>query len=134
MIQWIALAVAADAETKASEAKKRAIEARNASNEAAGDLFVVVQPFKLETVSSAKKSANFLKKLFSSNKEVLSKKPYAKWSFRRSDIRGMTQNFDDDSNPYVKIETSPGYVDFFIPGTVEEISEILNGINRGRTK
>lgn len=130
MIGWIALIMAADAESKAGSANNKARAAKNKINEIAGDPFVIVQPFELEEVSSAPKNASFWKHLFSCNKLVLEKKPFAKWSVRRSDIRDLSQRYDADGKPYVKVCTSSEYRNFRIPGTLERVTAVLNGTRK----
>lgn len=127
MIQWVALALAADAECTASTAKAQSNTALRRANEAGGDPFVVVQPFNFQEVSAASKTDGFWKTLFAGNKLILEKKSFAKWSLRRSDLRNLEQGYDGDNKPYVKVHTSPEYADFYVPGTVEQVSAALNG-------
>lgn len=133
MIQWIALALAADAESKAARAKSIADNAnRNSVHESA---LVIVRPVDL-VEKPVREAKGFWDGLFIETKEVLSDRPWATLSLKKSDILNMREYQDGDGKKFVRLAISE-YADvkrgnstmigLYVPGTVEEVSAILDG-------
>lgn len=141
MIQWIALAMAADAECKAGRANAKSKRALHESKRGLEDHMIIVRPVDLDEVP-AKETGSFWSQLIAGTKRVLSKEPWAVLSIRRSDIESLRGYEDDNGNPFVtltiskyanvtRILPSDGEVrvtELEVPGTIEKITKILNGV------
>jgi len=129
-LPWFALMTSMSAQATASQAEDAAKEALSKSG-GGGNQFFMVQPFELVGVYTG----SFWKDLFCT-KTKLDSKPWAKLSIKRSDIQNIKQCEDDVGNQYVFMAISEyAYVrkngniqiGLYVPGTVEEISRVLNG-------
>ena len=134
MIQWIALAVALDAENKANNIQD-AIGDLDRRSRVSGDSFLIVRPvdIEIEWVPDGKYFG-----IFPKTKEVwsLAKKPYGTFSIRRSDILNLRE-YEAGGVTYVWVgiheESADIYLDgrrqraLRIPGTIEQVTAVLNG-------
>jgi hypothetical protein len=139
MIQWIALAVAADANSKAGQARRAADEANATShqNQGFGSSLVILQPFDL-VKKPVREATGFWDSLFIPTKKVLSDEPMEKISIRKSDLLNFKEYKDDDGKPYVwigiseyaKISHPDGGLRIAarIPGTLEEVTAAIGGL------
>lgn len=136
MIQWIAMAVAVDANCRASRARDAANYAEHQTRKSGVDPMVTVNDFDFELVPN-KSARNLLQKLAVPYERVLCKSPARKFVVKRSDIEHLREYRDAGGNSYVGISISP-YANLWlnsetrlliarIPGTLEEVSAILNG-------
>lgn len=135
IIPWIALAVAVDAEGKASSADRRSKRTKRQVGKKPG--FVIVRPVHLVDIP-LKKEESFLKRLLAGIpfKQVLEDKPWAEFSLRVSDIESMKQRRDDDGKPFVRLrisaeaditdEEGDTLIGIYIPGTLQEVTEVVN--------
>lgn len=138
MIQWIALAMAADAESRASDAQETADAAMYKARSGPAQL-VTIHDFDLHTVLVDDSIKGFWKRLFAAKKEVLEKEPAFKVTIKTSDILNIKEAKDDDGATYVQLkisqyacvrksEFSSNIVNMlFVPGTLEEVTAILSG-------
>lgn len=136
MIQWIALAVAIDAEGKAANAQRTASEAAETAHNNGPAQMVILHDFGFDRVE-IRPNRTFWDKFFGTGlKNVIQKKPMKKFSVKRGDILNMEEFTDDDGTPYVKIKLSEyakikGYsedrilISVDIPGTLEEAAAVL---------
>lgn len=141
MIQWIALAVAVDANGKASRAGEAADQARHDAS--AGSQLVIVRPVEMVEVPSGQPTW----KLFGlfpivPQKKVLSKTPWATLSIKKSDIINLQEYQDEDGTKYCRLEISeyakvtkyvPGeghrtQIGLYVPGSIEEVAGAIGGI------
>lgn len=138
MIQWIALALAADAESSAGIANEKANEALHSSN--LDQTMIIVRPVDLIEVP-IRKSKGFWDGLGIPSKFILSKTQWVELSIRRGDVKSLIGRKDDDGNFYVKLGISKYasiyrklqdgdiqlQTELIIPGTLENVTSILNG-------
>lgn len=132
VLPWIALAVAIDSNTKASEANKRSKRTKR-SNLKQG--FFLVRPVHLEDVH-VRETKGFFDSLRTPTKRILAKKPWAELSLRVSDVENLKQLRDDDGNPFVLMRLSEDavvyddegdqYSGLYVPGTLSEVTNVLN--------
>lgn len=134
MIQWIALAVAVDANGKASDARNKADEANYKSG--SGSPLVIVRPVDLESVP-VREPNGFWDHLLLPYKKVLAKAPWATLSIKKSDILNLREYTDADGAKYVLVRISKyaqvyrgeGHVaGFYVPGTIEQVAGAIGGI------
>lgn len=132
ILPWISLAVAADANASAHDAKDKANEAN--SNSRTKPTMLIVRPVDLESVPT-RKPAGFWD-VFISSKNVLGQSPWATLGIKVSDVQNLREYKDDDGVPYVRIQISEyanvcidgdHVIGLKVPGTIEEISKIING-------
>lgn len=130
MIQWIALAVAVNANSKAGDALENS-EKQKRNN---GDPFIVVKPFGFSFIRDEMQKG-FFSSIFPSGRSVLDKEPFGSFSIRRSDIINLSEHKDDDNKTYVAIqlyEEADIVINdqleelIYIPGTLEEVTAVLN--------
>lgn len=131
MIQWIALAMAADAECKASRARDLA---ENADRNAAGPSpMVIIRPVDLVTTKRPGATGFFS---FLDLVEMISDHPWGTISIKRSDILNLSQYQDDLGKKYVFVRISEHAqvwrgdkhkIGLLVPGTIEEVTAILEG-------
>lgn len=133
MIEWISLALAVDAESKANEAVDTSNDSARRSR-VSGDTFLVVRP--VELLETWVKDGYRLG-IFPKQKRVLSlaKKPFGTYSIRRSDILGLEEH-DFGSDKYVKMKIREEadiwlndelQFEIRIPSTIEQVTKVLNG-------
>lgn len=136
MIQWIAMAVAVDASSKAQRAKDTADYAEHQLRKSSVDPIVTIQDFDSELVPN-RDAKNYWQKLLFARSRILYKSPARTFAVKRSDIENLQQYRDGNGNPYVCVSISR-YANLWlnsetrlliarIPGTLEEVSAILNG-------
>lgn len=135
MIQWIALAMAVDAEGKADGAKRAADEANDTAHKGLDSRMVIISDFDFSDVPSRERSF-FDKLLGLGMKRVINENPTCKFAIKRSDILNLREKFDDNGTAFVYITISkyakiPGSeegsvrVGSTIPGTLEEVAKVL---------
>lgn len=141
MIGFLALALAADAESKANNANRNAQEAGELAQRRAGldSAFIKVSDFNIVN-KPERESTGFFDSLTVGTKKVLADKPCNTYSVRRSDITRIEQRYDGDSKPYVNLYLAKYariplgndmvLTAFSVPGTVEEAMQILNGATK----
>lgn len=136
MIQWIALAVALDADGKASSAQRAAKRANDYANLPGSSTMVILRDFELVDVP-VRKSNGFWDGLFVPTKQVLGDKPHMEYSVPFHYIQNLKQQEDDDGNKFVRVSISEyaglknnggnTIIGAYIPGTLEEVSAVLSG-------
>lgn len=134
MIQWIALAMAADAESRAARANETANEAnRNAS--IGGSSLVIVRPVDLVKVPE-RVAKGFWDSLTVGQKKVLGTVPWATLSIKKSDILNLREFQDEDGAKYVRLQISEyanvyrgdsHIIGLYVPGTMESVAAVLDG-------
>lgn len=141
MIGLLALALAADAEVRSSNALDTARDAQDqaARNSSLDSAFVMVKDFDF-TNKPVRQTLGFWDNLTVERKDYLNEKPTATYSVRRSDISRVTQHEDGAGKPFVMLhlakyaqyrpDPSEGtlMVAYIVPGTIEEANKILNGV------
>lgn len=137
MIQWIALAVAVDANDKAGQARNAADKARH---DGSGSELVIVRPVDLIDVPSGEPTW----KLFglftmTPKKEVLDKEPWSTFSIKKNDILNIEEFVDDDNQKYCTLTISEYakirrsgiegvIIRIKIPGSIEEVAGAIGGL------
>lgn len=136
MIQWIALALAVDAENKAGEAREKAEEANH--NSRSSSVFVIVRPVNFIHVPTGEPKIKFLGIFpYTPTKKVLDKKPLGTFSIKRSDIENIEEGQDADGTKYCRLAISEyakleddeenTIIGLYVPGSIEEVTRILEG-------
>ena len=139
MIQWIALAVAVDANEKAKNAQGVAQEAEH--NSKSGSALVIVRPVDLvkDENDNPPAGTGFFGRLFYFRREILDKEPWGVLSIKKSDILNMQEYKDGLGQPYVSLRVSEyakikrdgldGYIiKLRVPGTIEQVAGAIGGM------
>ncbi len=139
MIQWIALAVAVDANDKAGQARATAEQAEH--NSKSGSSLVIVRPVDLVTDESdlPPNGAGFFGRMVHIRRKILDKEPWATLSIKKADIINLEEHKDGLDQPYVTLRVSeyakisrPGWENYIIklrvPGTIEQVAGAIGGV------
>lgn len=136
MIQWIALAVAVDANGKARSAQE---QAEQAYNNVSGSSLVIIRPVDIisDPNDKPKEGAGFFSRLLHLPRRVLSTTPWATLSLKKGDLLNFREFEDDAGSKYVRIEISQYARVFrgelhmtalYVPGSIEEVTSAIGGI------
>jgi hypothetical protein len=142
MIQWIALAVAVDANSKAGQARSTANKARHEDSDSS---MVIIRPVDLILVPTGEPKVPLLFGLISHTpqKKVLAKEPWATLSIKKRDIINIKEKLDEDGQKYCVLNISE-YAEIFrrknnydgpemitsvnIIGSIEEVAGAIGGV------
>lgn len=138
MIQWIALAVAIDADSTAHNAQNLSAQAEHQSK--SNSSLVIIRPVDLIDDESHQlpEGSNFWKHLCFSRRKILSTVPWATISIKKGDILNLEEYKDGAGQPLVRIQISvyakvkrqyeDGYVvSLYVPGTIEQVAGAIEG-------
>lgn len=138
MIQWIALALAIDAEGKSAQANRRARSANRRSKRGANVGFVILRPADLqEKFEPWDKTKGFWWNLSNNKKKyVLDDKPFATYAVHESDILSLKEKTDSNRTKYVEVSISTDakldagngnyWISLNIPGSIETVAGVIN--------
>lgn len=138
MIQWIALAVALDSNSKAGKAVDGAEEAKH--NSKGNSPLVIIRPVMLVDEPTGETWKLFGIIIVRITRRVLADKPWGTFSIRKSDILNISESADQAGQRFctLKISKYAGITKYifgdgecvveelFIPGTIEEVAAVID--------